>query len=173
MPRSFLSTGRGIIKLASSAPPLNYYEIISLPKDASLAQIKNAYHRALLQSHPDKRKSDNPKAANEPDISLIKEAYRVLSHEELRTEYDAQLAETASIAGPRPAQVISLEDFEEDRDSAIAAEDAEDGPWRSQCRCGGWYRISVALMERGEHLIGCSSCSEAIWVGYELVDVET
>ena len=25
-------------------------------------------------------------------------------------------------------------------------------------------------MERGQHLVGCSSCSEVIWVGYELAD---
>ncbi|KNZ77505.1 Diphthamide biosynthesis protein 4 [Termitomyces sp. J132] len=64
---------------------------------------------------------------------------------------------------PRPAQVVSLEEFEE-----AMTESEKDSVWRYQCRCGGMYRITAADMENGHHLVGCSSCSEVVWVGYEL-----
>lgn len=119
-----------------------------------MAQIKSAYHRTLLQSHPDKKKSSEP-----IDIDLIKEAYSTLSNPQLRAEYDAQHFHSA--APPRPAQVVSLEDFEE-----VEAEES----WRYTCRCGGSYLITSASMDEGVHLIACNSCSEVVWVGYEIIE---
>ena len=133
---------------------LDFYQLLSISKNASMAQIKSAYHRALLQSHPDKKKSSEP-----IDIALIKEAYSTLSNPQLRAEYDAR--HSYSAAPPRPAQVVSLEDFEE-----VEAEES----WRYTCRCGGSYFITSTLMDEGEHLIACNSCSEVVWVGYELVE---
>jgi diphthamide biosynthesis protein 4 len=119
-----------------------------------MAQIKSAYHRTLLQSHPDKIRSSEP-----IDIALIKEAYATLSNPQLRAEYDAHRSYSAT--PPRPAQVVSLEEFEE-----VEAEES----WRYTCRCGGSYLITSTLMDEGEHLIACNSCSEVVWVGYELVE---
>jgi len=112
-------------------------------------------------------------------MALIKEAYTTLSSPDLRTSYDANLTsrpngigrDKCNLTGPRPAQIVSLEDFEQDTD-IVAGEGDDEGPWRYPCRCAGWYRISTALMEQGNHLIACSSCSEVIWVGYEEVEVE-
>ena len=119
-----------------------------------MAEIKSAYRRTLLQSHPDK------KFLSEPiDIALIKEAYSTLSNPQLRAEYDAQ--HSYPTAPPRPAQVVSLEDFEE-----VEAEES----WRYACRCGGSYLITSTLMDDGEHLVACNSCSEIVWVGYQLVE---
>lgn len=70
---------------------------------------------------------------------------------------------------PRPAQVVSLEEFEELQDPHTTDEDRQ-GPWKYSCRCGGSYIITIDLMEDGNHLVACSSCSEVIWVGYEQVD---
>jgi len=116
----------------------------------------------LLQSHPDKKLISD---SSEPvDIALIKEAYSILSNTQLRAKYDARLSQRSySAAPPRPAQVVSLEHFEED---GLEAEDF----WRYACRCGGFYQITTTLMEKGEHLIACNSCSEVVWVGYELVE---
>lgn len=93
------------------------------------------------------------------DVGLIKEAFETLSSPPLRSKYDASRARTPS--GPRPAQLVSLEDFTEIEDGAS---------WRYDCRCSGAYVISEAEMERGQHLVGCSSCSEVVWVGYELAE---
>lgn len=137
-----------------------------MPRDASPAILKAAYHRALLQSHPDKQNANN--LAKPVDIALIKEAYNVLSDDGLRAAHDALLNQRSYSAGPRPAQVVSLEEFEDE-----ASDDAEEGPWRYPCRCGGQYRITTSLMEKGEHLIACNSCSEAVWVGYELAELSS
>jgi diphthamide biosynthesis protein 4 len=146
-------------KLASSGGLGDFYELLSVSKDASTAEIKIAYHKALLQFHPDKTSasSRSPEAIS---ISLIKEAYLTLSTPHLRAQYSSR---KRTPLGPRPAQIISLEEFEE-----VAGDSEEDDVWCYKCRCGGEYRISSGDMERGHHLVGCNSCSEAVWVGYEL-----
>ncbi|KAK7051275.1 Diphthamide biosynthesis protein 4 [Paramarasmius palmivorus] len=97
------------------------------------------------------------------DIATIKDAYDTLSSPSLRAQYDAAIqGKKASVPGPRPAQMVSLEDFEEDL--------SHEGTWRYRCRCGGAYRITELDMEKDIHLTGCDSCSEAIWVGFELAE---
>lgn len=127
--------------------------------------MRLAYHRALLLHHPDKQvlvsrdisTRERPRLA----VALLKEAFETLSTPDLRAKYDA--IRTRHPSGPRPAQVLSLADFTE----------LEEGIWHHDCRCSGSYTIMEAEMERGQHLVGCGSCSEVIWVGYELVeDVE-
>ncbi len=133
--------------------------------NAPIAEIKSAYHRALLKSHPDKRNASI--SVNHADIALIKEAYITLSNEKERAVYDIRLKQRIYAGrGPRPAQVVSLEEFNDE--SAGTGEDSEGGPWRYSCRCGGFYLITTTIMERGEHLTACSSCSEIVWVGYEV-----
>ncbi|KAG5648348.1 hypothetical protein DXG03_004920 [Asterophora parasitica] len=149
--------------LAASEPP-DFYELLAVPRGASAADIKIAYHRALLRFHPDKNNQLN--AHKSISISLIKEAYTTLSDADNRKQYDSLThKERSAAAGPRPAQVVSLEEFEEVIDGG-GAEDV--GVWRYACRCGGTYRIESSDMEKGHHLVGCNSCSEVVWVGYEL-----
>ena len=75
--------------------------------------------------------------------------------------YDSELASrsdsSSSRSRSRPAHIISLEDFEE-----------LGRVWAHNCRCGGQYTINEADMENDVHLVPCSSCSEVIWVGYEV-----
>ncbi|KAH9041330.1 hypothetical protein EDB85DRAFT_1886540 [Lactarius pseudohatsudake] len=68
---------------------------------------------------------------------------------------------------PRPAQVVSLEDFD------FSDSEGPDGTvsiWSLTCRCGGMYKVTEDDLERGRHLIGCENCSEVVWVGYEMVE---
>ena len=95
---------------------------------------------------------------------MIKQAYAILSSPEARAKYDASLAVLGRSTGPRPAQVVSLEEFDE---MEVEGREVE---WMYGCRCGGRYHITEADMERGQHVVGCSSCSEVVWVGYEVVD---
>lgn len=77
--------------------------------------------------------------------------------------------------GPRPAQVISLEDFEEGGHSNHGGSGIEgdgESAWHHGCRCGGIYIITGEDMEKGHHIVGCNSCSEVVWVGYELREDE-
>ena len=146
--------------------------MLDIPRDASHGDIKIAYHRTLLQSHPDKRiKSDAAFALRDNiDIALIKEAYKTLIDPSLRQEHDAFLKREASNGrGPRPAQVISLEEFVvHDADEEVSGATGEE--WHYDCRCGGTYRVTEDDLECGRHLVGCQSCSEVLWVGYELVE---
>jgi len=148
----------------------DFYSVLAIPRHAPHSQIKSAYHRLLLQSHPDKHIINQP-TSNLVDIALLKEAYTTLSNPDLRAAYDARLEARkngwhSSQTAPRPAQLVSLEEFDQGPD------DDGQGPWTYPCRCGGSYTISTVLMEEGKHLVACSSCSEVIWVGYELVEDE-
>jgi len=98
------------------------------------------------------------------DIGLLKQAYETLSLPASRAVYDATRTHAAAQrkTGPRPAQVVSLEEFDE--------VDGDETRWTYPCRCGGTYAIAVPDMEAERHLVGCSSCSEVVWVGYELVE---
>jgi len=164
-------------------PPQGHYELLQISPSSSLssADIKAAYHKALLKFHPDKavlsslkpihhnrqcQSLDQPAQEHKTDIDIaqLKEAYITLSSPHLRAEYDFKLADellnNGGGRGPRPAQIISLEEFEE----------RLDGFWCHACRCGGDYIISEKDMEKGCHLVGCNSCSEVVWVGYEIVE---
>ncbi len=69
--------------MASS--PRDYYEILGIPRDASVADIKAAYRRFAVQYHPD-RNPDKPEA--EEKFKEASEAYAVLSDGEKRARYD-------------------------------------------------------------------------------------
>jgi len=62
----------------------DYYDILSVPRNANKDDIKNAYRKLALQYHPDRNKS--PEA--EGKFKEISEAYAVLSDDEKRAQYD-------------------------------------------------------------------------------------
>jgi curved DNA-binding protein CbpA len=78
--------------MAVESPDLDgrtYYDVLGLPNPStpvSMQEIKVAYHRALLTVHPDK-----VVGATGGQVDLVREAWRVLSDEKLRMEYDARL----------------------------------------------------------------------------------
>jgi diphthamide biosynthesis protein 4 len=167
----------------------DYYRILNIPPNATLPEIKLAYHSLLLKHHPDKNisvinNSTTVKPSSDTasiDISLLKEAYTNLSSPLSRSIYDTSLRKSQQNTklGPRPAQIISLEDFtplppsqEQKNPNAVLDEkdaEEEEEVWEYPCRCGGTYRISESDMDKGQHLVGCRSCSEVIWAGYEIV----
>ncbi|KAJ7310689.1 hypothetical protein DFH08DRAFT_1046459 [Mycena albidolilacea] len=134
---------------------MDLYIVLNLAPGASPTEIKAAYHHALLTSHPVKNNASQPT----PGIAAIKDAYRVLSSPALcakaKTDHD-------QLKRPCPAQVISLADFDEHGADA----------WARACQCGGPYAITGAEMDRRVHLVLCTSCSEVVWVGYELAEEE-
>jgi diphthamide biosynthesis protein 4 len=152
---------RATVFVKLDSPTIDYYRLLCVSRSASTAEIKAAYHRTLLIFHPDKQSSSTATYPSSLDISLIKDAYATLSSYHLRARYDAQLQHQSGSMGPRPAQIISLEEFEEQEASTDSIS------WCYKCRCGGAYRISEDDMDRGQHLIGCGSCSEVVWVGYK------
>lgn len=62
----------------------DYYAILGVQRNATPAQIKDAYRKLALQYHPDRNKS----AGAEEKFKQISEAYAVLSDDEKRRSYD-------------------------------------------------------------------------------------
>ncbi|GIW65103.1 MAG: chaperone protein DnaJ [Candidatus Parcubacteria bacterium] len=60
----------------------NYYEILGVPENASEEEIKKAFRELAKRYHPDRSGGDAEK------FKKIVEAYRVLSDQKLRKEYD-------------------------------------------------------------------------------------
>ncbi|HZW56288.1 MAG TPA: molecular chaperone DnaJ [Nitrososphaerales archaeon] len=68
----------------SSSVKRDYYEVLGVPKDASIDQIKASYRKLAMQYHPDRNKSKDA----EEKFKEISEAYAVLSDDSKRAEYD-------------------------------------------------------------------------------------
>lgn len=65
----------------------DYYKILGIPQDASIAEIKKAYRKLALKYHPDRVKPADKKQAEEK-FKELSEAYYVLSDKQRRQEYD-------------------------------------------------------------------------------------
>ncbi|KAL9716606.1 hypothetical protein Ac2012v2_001056 [Leucoagaricus gongylophorus] len=136
----------------------NYYQTLNVPPTATRSEIKLAYHTLLLKHHPDKKiipENNSSSLSSSPvDISLLKEAYTTLSSPLSRSQYDTSLKNflplpTAAKLNPRPAQIISLEDFTQSQSQEADA-------WDYPCRCGGVVRKLFgsgmnSWMERDHH----------------------
>jgi molecular chaperone DnaJ len=62
----------------------DYYEVLGVPKTASMEEIKDAYRKLAMQYHPDRNKAPDA----EEKFKEISEAYAVLSDSEKRNQYD-------------------------------------------------------------------------------------
>lgn len=78
-----------------SATP-THYEILGVPRDATDTEIRRGYRKAARAAHPDS-------GGSPAQFHAVAEAYRVLSHVELRRNYDLRLT-TPSTNGTRPSQ---------------------------------------------------------------------
>lgn len=148
----------------------DYYQILSLPftgssSSLSKQQIKLAYHKALLQHHPDKARAiaqDTRPPPNRQAVPLSPEngtftrpsdstqqrtytideittAYKTLSDPRLRAEYDRSLRlDRAKIAEHEKTGDVFHTGLEvvDLEDLACDEGDAENLVWYRGCRCG-------------------------------------
>lgn len=63
----------------------DYYEVLGVPRTASVDEVKKAYRKLAVKYHPDKNPGD---AEAEERFKEAAEAYGVLSDEEKRSRYD-------------------------------------------------------------------------------------
>lgn len=174
--------------MASSAPT-THYEILDIPRSLKLsnANLKKAYHRALLRYHPDKataehitgggaRSGESKQAEYTVDEILL--AYNTLLSPQLRKEYDLSLetAKTSNKGGESlaaPVDSLDLDDFEmrEENDKIV---------FTRSCRCGeqeGFLITEDELEElsgegQNEALVGCVGCSLWFKVTFEAIEGE-
>ncbi|KAH9968986.1 DnaJ domain-containing protein [Russula dissimulans] len=68
----------------------DYYLILNVPKDASTEDIRQAYRRESLKTHPDRlfNVSNEEKKVATEKFQLVADAYYVLSDSQRRREYD-------------------------------------------------------------------------------------
>lgn len=66
--------------------PVDIYATLGVPKDATKEQIKKAYRKRSLETHPDKHGGDKGKAE---EFMALTRYYKILSDDEARKRYDA------------------------------------------------------------------------------------
>src|ERR1700684_1431593 len=64
---------------------IDYYEVLSVSRDASDQELKSAYRKLAMQYHPDRNPGD---AEAEERFKQCSEAYQVLSDADKRAAYD-------------------------------------------------------------------------------------
>ncbi|UNI21010.1 hypothetical protein JDV02_007043 [Purpureocillium takamizusanense] len=75
----------------ATGPPPDYYAILGIQETANEQQIRDAYKRAALKTHPDRVATDSPdRPARTRKFQLVNDAYFTLSDASRRREYDAQ-----------------------------------------------------------------------------------
>ena len=67
---------------------LDPYEILGVPRDATIKQIKLSYRKLALKHHPDRQTSDLDKEVAHKNFAAIGNAYEILEDEGRRREYD-------------------------------------------------------------------------------------
>ncbi|TGZ54394.1 dnaJ homolog subfamily B member 14 [Temnothorax longispinosus] len=135
--------------------PLNYYEVLGCSEESTQEEVKRAYHRRLLQFHPDKNS-----AADVQEFHDVREAWQILRHRQSRRKYDAtckqEQLEEEEEDGPVYAR-LSLDDMEES-----VFEDM----WFYRCRCGDKYFVDRDTLPEKDSLlqVKCNGCTLIIIV---------
>src|SRR5262245_33515329 len=86
----------------------DYYDVLGVPKNASVDEVKKAYRQAAIKYHPDKNPGDHQAEVNFKEAA---EAYEVLSDDEKRARYDKFGHAGLEGAGFGPRGFASTEDI--------------------------------------------------------------
>ncbi|KAF9176838.1 Diphthamide biosynthesis protein 4 [Haplosporangium sp. Z 767] len=138
----------------------DYYAILDITQDATVAEIKQQYQKLLLIHHPDKQQQNqsqqlSPAMAPVALIPLqdIKEAWECLRQPDQRAFYDSSLKAMRLRANGQVNDDIDLDDMEYD-----------------EGKSHGEYIISEDELELGVDTVVCSTCSLIVRIHYEVAD---
>ena len=82
----------------------SYYEILGIHQSASAIEIKKAYRRKAVQTHPDK-------TGDRTEFDLVSEAHEVLSDETKKALYDRFGKDGVKNGGPSPSSSFFQQDI--------------------------------------------------------------
>ncbi|KLJ08489.1 DnaJ like subfamily B member 12 [Blastomyces silverae] len=82
--RKFTPEQKAAVLRVRKCPPTAFYEILALEKTASDGEIKKAYRRLSLLTHPDKNGYDGSDEA----FKMVSRAFQILSDSEKKSKYD-------------------------------------------------------------------------------------
>lgn len=161
--------------------PADHYAVLDLchpkpdGKAADQNEIKAAYRRALLHSHPDKVRGRQVEQVERPRYTIDKviEAYNTLVNPSTRLQYDERLKVKRQCKSDRNAE--NYEGIETiDLDDLVY--DSHRHEWRHGCRCGdeSGFRVTEDELrggsDSGEVIAECPGCSLLLRVTYAMAD---
>src|SRR5688500_18378747 len=88
---------------------MDFYVVLGLPREATIADVKRAYRRLARRYHPDINPGDDTAAAI---FRRVAEAYEILSDPGRRRKYDAAAQGFGPAAGAGEGPSIEFEGFD-------------------------------------------------------------
>ena len=171
-----------------------HYEVLRVPPTASEKQIRQAYHRAILELHPDKAQLQctNQNSAADAAFTRVQEAWlvcyllhvttccnilptesnpadnaaapQVLKDNSQRSAYDAELSQAQILAEVAVSDRIAYTNMQHHAEEGMV--------WLTHpCRCGGEYAVQadeLCAKENTVLLLPCNTCSLFIEVAASL-----
>ncbi|PWY76322.1 DnaJ-domain-containing protein [Aspergillus heteromorphus CBS 117.55] len=103
----------------SSAPDIDPYAVLGVPKHALLPDIKSAHRKLVLKWHPDKIKDESLRSKAQDEFQKVQQAYELLSDDTRRAKYDAKvrLAELQREAKARGVNITTSSPYSATRAS--------------------------------------------------------
>ncbi|KAH8760804.1 DnaJ-domain-containing protein [Hyaloscypha bicolor E] len=113
--------------------PVDYYAALGVSSTATTQQIRDAYKRAALKTHPDRVPSDSPERAERTrKFQLINDAYFTLSDAARRRDYDSARTYHGFGSGASTASTAYNSDQDGDEDIPDPGPSPPGGfPWSS------------------------------------------
>jgi len=97
-----------------SSGPTDYYAALGIPSSATEQEIRNAYKKAALRTHPDRVPTDSPERGERTrKFQIINDAYYTLSDASRRRDYDSARRYHGFGSGASTASTAADSDWED------------------------------------------------------------
>ncbi|KAG5507679.1 hypothetical protein JKF63_06628 [Porcisia hertigi] len=135
------------------------YEVLRVPPSASISEIRAAFKRMALCTHPDKEKARTGTttttaaaaaaglttscSASPVSFHIVKEASDILLDPYLRAAYDAARSRALVREVGSVSDTYSLEDFVRVHIDGSKGDEHHVHVYQCECRCGGFYEVAL------------------------------